>query len=79
VTNEPVTRTLIGNAEGVEYLWPQILAGRNNVAWRKSSGSWNMHYGIPPTDPTHGGALMIKGDTDGGERGYFYKWVHVLD
>jgi hypothetical protein len=78
-TGLPVTRTLIGNAEGIEYLWPQKVTGKNNVAWRKDSGSWDMHYGIPPTDPTHGGALMVKGETDGGGSGVFYKWLHLVD
>jgi len=78
-TSKTVTRTLIGNAEGIEYFWPQKVTGKNNVAWRKSSGSWDMHYGIPPTDPTHGGALMVKGTTGGGYSGVFYKWLHLVD
>lgn len=78
-SGDTITRTLIGNAEGIEYFWPQKVPGKNNVAWRKTSGSWDMHYGIPPTDPSHGGALMIKGDTDGGKTGSFYKWVHLID
>ena len=79
VTGEPVNRTLMGNAEGIEYFWPQIVTGRNNVGWRKTGDAWNLHYGIPPTDPTHGGALMVKGDTGGGYAGVYYKWVHLLD
>lgn len=78
-TGEKVSRTLIGNAEGIEYFWPQKVTGKNNVAWRKASGSWDMHYGIPPTDPTHGGALMVKGETGGGRSGEFYKWLHLVD
>jgi hypothetical protein len=78
-TGRDVTRTLIGNAEGIEYFFPLKLADKNNVAWRKVSGSWDLHYGIPALDPTHGGALMIKGDTLDGKSGEFYKWVHLLD
>jgi len=78
-SGEQVSRTLIGNAEGIEYFWPQTVTGKNNVAWRKSSGSWGMHYGIPAADPTHGGALMIKGETGGGYSGSFYKWLHLVD
>ena len=78
-TGEKVSRTLIGNAEGIDYFWPQKVTGKNNVAWRKASGSWDMHYGIPPTDPTHGGALMVKGETGGGRSGEFYKWLHLVD
>jgi len=78
-TGEQVTRTLIGNAEGIEYFWPQKVTGKNNVAWRKQSGNWDMHYGIPPTDLTHAGALMIKGETGGGYSGSFYKWLHLVD
>lgn len=78
-TNKSVTRTLIGNAEGIEYAWPKKVPGKSNVAWRKESGSWDMHYGIPPTDWTHGGALMVKGDTGGGRSGVFYKWLHLVD
>ena len=79
-TGQTVTRTLIGNGEGVEYFWPQTVTGKNNVGWRKQGGSWNLHYGIPPTlVPTHGGALMVKGDTGGGYSGVFYKWLHLLD
>ena len=80
VTHERVSRTLIGNAEGMEYLWPLKVANKNNVAWRKEKGTWDLHYGIPPTIFNgHGGALMVKGDTEGGRGGVFYKWVHLLD
>lgn len=78
-TGRDVTRTLIGNTEGIEYFFPLKLAGKNNVAWRKVGVSRDLHYGIPALDPTHGGALMIKGDTLGGKSGEFYKWVHLLD
>lgn len=79
-TGERISRTLIGNGEGVEYLWPLKVSDKNNVAWRKEKGTWDLHYGIPPTLINgHGGALMVKGDTHGGENGVFYKWVHLLD
>ena len=78
-TGLTVKRTLIGNAEGVEYFYPQKVTGKNNVGWRKQSGSWDMHYGIPPSNPTHGGALMVKGKTGGGYKGNFYKWLHLID
>ncbi len=76
-TGRSVKRTLIGNSEGIEYLWPLKLAGKNNVAWRKRGGSWDLHFGIPPSYPAD--ALMIKGDTKGGISGEFYKWVHLVD
>ena len=78
-TGRIISRTLIGNAEGIEYFWPQKVTGKNNVAWRKDSGSWDMHYGIPPSNPTHGGALMVKGKTGDGYGSEFYKWVHLVD
>jgi len=78
-TNSSITRTLIGLAEGIEYFWPSLITNKNNVAWRKDKGTWDLHYGIPPLDPTHGGAIMAKGVTDGGRGGVFYKWVHLLD
>jgi hypothetical protein len=76
-TGRSVTRTLIGNAEGIEYLWPLKLADKNNVAWRKTSGSWDLHSGIPPAYPAD--ALMVKGDTEDNINGQFYKWVHLVD
>ena len=76
-TGSTVTRTLIGNQEGIEYLWPQKLAGKNNVAWRKSRGDWDLHFGLPPSYPAD--ALMIKGSTKDKSSGEFYKWVHLVD
>ena len=76
-TGQSVTRTLIGNQEGIEYLWPLKLANKNNVAWRKSRGSWDLHFGVPPAYPAD--ALMIKGTTKDKASGEFYKWVHLVD
>ncbi len=76
-TRARVTRKLIGNAEGIEYIWPLKVAGKNNVAWRKTSGDWDLHFGIPPAYPAD--ALMVKGDTRDNEKGEFYKWVHLVD
>ncbi len=76
-TGRSINRTLIGNSEGIEYIWPSKLAGKNNVAWRKVRGSWDLHFGLPPSYPAD--ALMIKGDTKGGVSGEFYKWVHLVD
>ena len=76
-TGEYTSRTLIGNSEGVEYLWPLKLADKNNVAWRKTSGDWDLHFGIPPSYPYD--ALMVKGSTTDNINGQFYKWVHLLD
>jgi hypothetical protein len=76
-TGRTVTRTLIGNAEGLEYLWPLKLANKPNVAWRKKRGSWNLHFGLPPSYPAD--ALMIKGSTKDKASGEFYKPVHLVD
>ena len=76
-TGQAVTRTLIGNGEGIEYL-PGTIQGKNNVAWRKTGGEWDLHYGIPPLNASRGG-IMVKGDTEGNIDGEFYKWVHLLD
>lgn len=78
-TGRRINRTLIGNAEGVEYLFPLKLADKNNVGWRKSSGSWDLHYGISSQALSRGGGLMVKGTTGGGYTGNFYKWVHLID
>ena len=76
-TGKQVTRTLIGNGEGVEYLYPILLADKNNVAWKKRSGSWNMYSGVPVKFPAD--ALMIKGETEGGIGGEFYKPLWLID
>lgn len=77
-TGQTVTRTLIGLDEGIDYIWPLKLADKNNVAWRKETGTWDLHYGFPPSTDTKGG-LMGKGPTEGGRGGIFYKWVHLVD
>lgn len=76
-TGKKVTRTLIGNGEGAEYIYPLKLADKNNVAWKKRSGSWDMHYGAPVLFPSD--ALMIKGETEGGIGGEFYKPLWLID
>ena len=76
-TGDNVYRTLIGNSEGIEYLYPFKMAGKDNVGWRKTSGSWDMHGGVPPLYPFD--SVMVKGKTLGGESGRFYKYVHLVD
>lgn len=78
-TGRTIKRTLIGNAEGIEYVYPLKLAGKNNVAWGKSSGTWDLHYGIASQAITRGGGLMVKGKTGGGQSGNFFKLVHLID
>lgn len=80
VTGARTTRTLIGLGEGKDYPWPLKLDRKNNVAWWKwddpndRRDTWDLFYAPAPFS-----ALMIKGDTDEDRRGWFYKWVHVLD
>jgi len=76
-TGKSVSRTLIGNSEGIEYIYPLKMADKNNVAWRKRGGSWDLHFGIPLAYPYD--AIMVKGTTGGGYSGTFYKWVHLID
>lgn len=78
VTNEAVTRTLIGNSEGIEYLNANV-AGEDNTGWNKVSGIWDMFFMKPSAVPTHQGAIVVSGATAGGNTGSFFKQVHLVD
>lgn len=82
-TGRRITRTVIGNKEGSDY--PLInLDMKNNVAWWNWNDpddrrdTWDLFYAPRPSGGG-GGVLMVKGDTDENRRGYFFKWVYLLD
>ncbi|MFW2387062.1 MAG: hypothetical protein ACN4G0_01910 [Polyangiales bacterium] len=75
-TGRRTERSVIGLGEGsTAFPWPVSLHMQNNVGWWESdtSDAWRIYYA-----PTFG-ALMVKGDTNGGVDGRFYKRVHLLD
>ena len=75
-TGERIGRSVIGLKEGsTAFPWPVSLHMQNNVAWWEDdpSDDWRIYYA-----PTFS-ALMVKGDTNGGVGGRFYKRVHLLD
>ena len=76
-TGRTVERTIIGLKEGsTAFPWPVTLDRQNNVAWWEDEPDQDeLHIYYAPTYDS----LMIKGDTDGGVRGRFYKRVHLLD
>ena len=79
-SGKKVTKTLIGLGEGSSYPYPAFkLAGKNNVAWENINApgildTWDLFYAN-----INGGTLMIKGATDGGRNGEFYKPLHLID
>ena len=78
-TGKRIERTVIGLKEGSTAVpWPLARLDRqNNVAWWEDdpdNDEWHLYYAPAPFE-----SLMVKGDTDGGVRGRFYKWVDLLD
>lgn len=75
-TGVRIDRTVIGLEEGATaFPWPVSLARQNNVAWYENINNVDADLFYAPTR----NAIMIKGDTDGGVRGTFYKRLHLID
>ena len=77
-TGRPTTRTIIGLGEGsTSFPLPVRLELQDHVAWWEQNpdgDQFHLFYALPPFQ-----SLMIKGITNGGVRGQFNKWVHLLD
>ena len=69
---------LVGNQEGKGYLYPIRLDGKNNVAWTKQNGEWDIHFALTVVDGFKP-AIMVKGATKHGVHGNFYRDLYVID